>query len=196
MGWIWIIIIIAVLSLLIFILLTSRISLHLKLNIIPSEKRLYLVVYLGFLPIYKKQVDFEEMLESEQELDEMEAKAEKVIRTKWSDIKKAEKPSWDRLLKIGNTLTIHKMESRLYIGTGSASSTGIIMGPLLGITALLEQLIHRVFSVNNPIVLQVEPSFHLKCFQMTANGIFSFRLGKAIYVWLRYVNRKPGKTRN
>lgn len=186
MKWIWI----ALLLLMIILvgLLFIKISLRFQLEILPIDKRLTLVAYLGFLPVYRKHIDFNHMIESETELAKVEKKAEELWKQKSTDVKKR-KLDVHQLLQMGRAVTVHKMNSVMRVGTGNASSTGSIAGGLIAVASLLEQLINHLFIIKKPAHFRVEPSFQVPCFHVLADGIFSFRLGKAIYVWLRYVNR-------
>ncbi|WP_028783464.1 DUF2953 domain-containing protein [Thalassobacillus devorans] len=187
MEWIWItfLLLMFVLAGLLFI----RISLKFHLIILPIEKRLTLVAYLGFLPVYRKRIDFNHLADGETGLAHVEKKAEEFLRQQNRDDNKKRNLNLHQLVQMGRAITIHKMNSMMRVGTGNASSTGSVAGGLIAIGSLLEQLINQLFTIKKPAHFRVEPSFQMPCFHVHADGIFSFRLGKAIYVWLRYVNR-------
>ena len=186
----WILISLIVLIIIVTGLLFMKISLRFHLKILPEDKRLTLVAYFGFLPVFRRQIDFSRIVENEEEWAKVEKKAEEIWKDKVSEGKVKRSLSFSQVMELGRVITVHKMDSIMRVGTGMASSTGSLAGGLMALGTLLEQLLDQLFTIKKPAKFRVEPSFQMPCFHVLADGIFSFRLGKAIYVWLRYVNRK------
>ncbi|MFD1019044.1 DUF2953 domain-containing protein [Thalassobacillus hwangdonensis] len=187
----WLLLVVALLVILLLLLIIIKVSIDFRLDYWEEKKAFQVAVYLGFLPVYHKQFDLKDKADFLSGKDDDDKSSE----GGQPDNEKLKKEIldhrlWNDMKRMANVFTIHQLDSRMIIGTGMASSTGTISGLMMGLAGVLELLFIELFIVKSRPQLKVTPSFQEKCFRVQADGIFSFRIGKAMYVWFRHVNQR------
>ncbi|MFD1851876.1 DUF2953 domain-containing protein [Oceanobacillus bengalensis] len=86
-----------------------------------------------------------------------------------------------------NRTKLHQLDWSTNIGTGEASSTGIISGVIWAIKgSILGYIIEKIRLGCQPAV-RVNPFFQQACFQTNIDCMFSIRLGQAIHGILKVI---------
>lgn len=88
-------------------------------------------------------------------------------------------------------VVIEKIEWMTYVGTGEASSTGLISGGLWSIKGAVGCLIQELGISQRQPKIRVIPYYHQEVFKSNFICIFSLKIAKAIFISKRL--RKQGK---
>ncbi|SHF79282.1 Protein of unknown function [Ornithinibacillus halophilus] len=90
-------------------------------------------------------------------------------------------------------INIKKLDWKTAIGTGDASSTGIVTGSLWMVKGTIIGALHEITNLNKQPSIEMIPNFQQKLLQSKIDCIVSIRIGKAIYMFLKVMRNFPVK---
>ena len=95
-------------------------------------------------------------------------------------------------LLIRNTM-IHKLDWITYLGTGDASSTGLISGGLWAVKGAVERSTHLLNTLDCQPQIRLIPYFQHKVFKSDFMCIFSIKIVKAIFILIKMIGDSKTK---
>ncbi|WP_343042075.1 DUF2953 domain-containing protein [Ornithinibacillus caprae] len=87
----------------------------------------------------------------------------------------------------------HELNWQTTIGTGNASSTGILTGGMWTLKGSIIALLNELGNVTGHPIISINPNFQMKQLESKIDCIVSIRIGQAIYTVFKAVRKIPVK---
>ncbi|GGA82224.1 DUF2953 domain-containing protein [Ornithinibacillus halotolerans] len=192
MGWI---ITIVVLIILFVILLLFHLKIRIQYIFQKNNHHIVIHIYYLKLRILHRKIKLDEQAPDESEfiLDLYEKlkdeSGRKELKELVEDVISQIKDTANILFILLKSITIHQLIWKTHIGTGDASSTGILSGGVWMIKGTLVGTLNELTHLKSNPQISVIPHFQQRGLYSEVDCIVSIRLGKAIQRAL-YISRK------
>ena len=196
----WWLVICLIFIIIIFSIFLARLSIRCQFIYDNEKQMIYLSFNIFSISIIRRQINLLE--EKENDFDLVNILTETFKNKSISEGINELTTSCRKLLKTLNHLihifstliqktTVHQFKWQTYVGTGNASSTGMVAGGLWGVKGYIMRLMYNHQRVVCEPTINVYPLFQQKELRINASCMVSIRIGQAIYIFLKVMRKYP-----